>query len=60
MYLALTNYFKLTTLLPRYRYWKESFSETVLQLPGVAEGFTRGLQLMHKASELKDSERARL
>lgn len=35
-----------------YRFWKESFPESVQSLPGVGRGFTRGLQLMNKAMEL--------
>jgi tuftelin-interacting protein 11 len=44
----------------RYLFWKSSFSDSVLQLPGVAEGFARGLQLMNKASELSSSARKTL
>ncbi|THH29774.1 hypothetical protein EUX98_g4418 [Antrodiella citrinella] len=32
--------------------WKNSFSEDVLNIPGVSQGFTKGLQLMNKALEL--------
>ncbi|TFY68825.1 hypothetical protein EVJ58_g784 [Rhodofomes roseus] len=35
-----------------YSEWKESFSENVQNMPGIAQGFTRGLQLMNKALEL--------
>lgn len=35
-----------------YSFWKGSFPENVQNLPGVAQGFTRGLQLMNKAIEL--------
>jgi tuftelin-interacting protein 11 len=34
------------------KFWKESFPENVQNMPGVAHGFTRGLQLMNKAIEL--------
>jgi tuftelin-interacting protein 11 len=44
----------------RYQFWKGSFSEAILDLPGVAAGFTRGLQLMYKATELPPEERAQL
>ncbi|CAK5267229.1 unnamed protein product [Mycena citricolor] len=32
--------------------WKESFPENVQAMPGISQGFTRGLQLMNKAIEL--------
>lgn len=35
-----------------YRTWKDSFTENVQNMAGVTQGFTRGLQLMHKAMEL--------
>ncbi|KAI0642293.1 GC-rich sequence DNA-binding factor-like protein-domain-containing protein [Trametes meyenii] len=35
-----------------YSSWKDMFSEDVQNMPGVARGFTRGLQLMNKALEL--------
>ncbi|KAI0091465.1 GC-rich sequence DNA-binding factor-like protein-domain-containing protein [Irpex rosettiformis] len=35
-----------------YSFWKGSFSENVQNMPGVARGFTRGLQLMNEAIEL--------
>ncbi|KAI0675861.1 GC-rich sequence DNA-binding factor-like protein-domain-containing protein [Trametes maxima] len=35
-----------------YSSWKDMFSEDVQNMPGVAQGFTRGLQLMNKALEL--------
>ncbi|KAI0769250.1 GC-rich sequence DNA-binding factor-like protein-domain-containing protein [Irpex lacteus] len=35
-----------------YTFWKGSFSDNVQNMPGVAQGFTRGLQLMNKAIEL--------
>jgi tuftelin-interacting protein 11 len=35
-----------------YSFWKGSFPENVQNMPGVAQGFTRGLQLMNKAIEL--------
>lgn len=44
-------------LVFRYLFWKGSFSEAVLGLPGVNAGFTQGLQLMNKAAELKPEER---
>jgi tuftelin-interacting protein 11 len=44
-------------LVFRYLFWKGSFSEVVLALPGVNAGFTKGLQLMNKAAELKPEER---
>ncbi|KZT67357.1 TFP11-domain-containing protein [Daedalea quercina L-15889] len=35
-----------------YSFWKGTFSENVQSMPGVAQGFTCGLQLMNKAIEL--------
>lgn len=35
-----------------YAFWKSIFPNDVLDLPGIAHGFTRGLQLMNKAIEL--------
>lgn len=35
-----------------YSFWKSSFSENVQNIPVVANGFTRGLQMMNKAIEL--------
>lgn len=35
-----------------YSFWKGSFTESAQNMPGVAQGFTRGLQLMNKAIEL--------
>jgi len=35
-----------------YAFWKSVFSEEVLALPAVRDGFTRGLQLMNMAIEL--------
>lgn len=35
-----------------YRFWQDSFTPGVLNMPSVAQGFTRGLQLMNKAMEL--------
>ena len=35
-----------------YEAWKKSFSENVQAMPGVSQGFVRGLQLMNKALEL--------
>ena len=35
-----------------YSFWKGSFSENMQSMPGIAQGFTRGLQLMNKALEL--------
>ena len=35
-----------------YTFWKGTFTENVQNMPGVAQGFTRGLQLMNKAIEL--------
>lgn len=35
-----------------YSFWKGSFTENVQNMPGVSQGFTRGLQLMNKAIEL--------
>lgn len=35
-----------------YSEWKGTFSDNVQSMPGVAQGFTRGLQLMNKAIEL--------
>lgn len=35
-----------------YSFWKGTFTENVQSMPGVTQGFTRGLQLMNKAIEL--------
>ncbi|KAF8587943.1 TFP11-domain-containing protein [Ramaria rubella] len=35
-----------------YAFWKSTFPQEVFDLPGVSNGFTRGLQLMNKAIEL--------
>ncbi|KIP04527.1 hypothetical protein PHLGIDRAFT_75791 [Phlebiopsis gigantea 11061_1 CR5-6] len=35
-----------------YTFWKGTFTENVQNMPGIAQGFTRGLQLMNKAIEL--------
>jgi tuftelin-interacting protein 11 len=35
-----------------YSFWKSSFPDSVQSMPGVAHGFTRGLQLMNTAIEL--------
>jgi tuftelin-interacting protein 11 len=35
-----------------YAFWKSVFSEDILALPAVQDGFTRGLQLMNTAIEL--------
>ncbi|KAG8999433.1 hypothetical protein FRB94_006174 [Tulasnella sp. JGI-2019a] len=35
-----------------YKYWKDSFPEDVLAMPGIQHGFTAGLQLMHNAMDL--------
>lgn len=35
-----------------YSRWKDKFTENVQNMPGVAKGFTRGLQLINKALEL--------
>jgi tuftelin-interacting protein 11 len=35
-----------------YAFWKSVFSEDILALPAVRDGFTRGLQLMNMAIEL--------
>ncbi|KAI0079346.1 TFP11-domain-containing protein [Panus rudis PR-1116 ss-1] len=43
-----------------YQFWKSSFSENVQAMPGVAQGFTRGLQLMNKAIELGPDAPTRL
>lgn len=43
-----------------YSFWKGSFSEDVQSMPGVAQGFTRGLQLMNKALELGPEASTRL
>jgi len=43
-----------------YRFWRSSFSQEVLDLPGVSEGFARGLQLMNQASGLSPQARATL
>ncbi|CDO68375.1 hypothetical protein BN946_scf184815.g22 [Trametes cinnabarina] len=43
-----------------YSFWKSTFSENVQNMPGVAQGFTRGLQLMNKAIELGPEAPTRL
>ncbi|KAH9951153.1 TFP11-domain-containing protein [Amylocystis lapponica] len=43
-----------------YSFWKDTFSENVQSMPGVAQGFTRGLQLMNKAIELGPDAPTRL
>ena len=35
-----------------YSFWKGTFTDNVQHMPGVEQGFTRGLQLMNKAIEL--------
>jgi len=35
-----------------YSFWKKSFPESIRNLSGISQGFTRGLQLMNKAIEL--------
>ncbi|KAI0832099.1 TFP11-domain-containing protein [Trametes gibbosa] len=43
-----------------YSFWKGSFSENVQSMPGIARGFTRGLQMMNKALELGPEASTRL
>jgi tuftelin-interacting protein 11 len=43
-----------------YSFWKSSFPEEVQNMSGVANGFTRGLQLMNKAIELGPDAPTRL
>lgn len=43
-----------------YSFWKGSFPDQVQNMPGVARGFTRGLQLMNTAIELGPDAPARL
>ena len=43
-----------------YTFWKSTFSENVQNMPGVAQGFTRGLQMMNKALELGPEAPTRL
>jgi tuftelin-interacting protein 11 len=43
-----------------YQFWKDSFPENVQTMPGIARGFTRGLQLMNKAIELGPDAPTRL
>ncbi|KAI8996414.1 TFP11-domain-containing protein [Trametes punicea] len=43
-----------------YEKWKSTFSENVQNMPGVAQGFTRGLQMMEKAIELGPEAPTRL
>lgn len=43
-----------------YTFWKKTFPEDVQSLPGIANGFTRGLQLMNKAIELGPDAPTRL
>ncbi|KAI0738635.1 TFP11-domain-containing protein [Daedaleopsis nitida] len=43
-----------------YSFWKDTFSEDIQGMPGIAQGFTRGLQLMNKALELGPDAATRL
>ncbi|GJJ10963.1 hypothetical protein Clacol_005192 [Clathrus columnatus] len=43
-----------------YTFWKETFPAEVRVMKGVAEGFTRGLQLMDKARNLGPEARTKL
>jgi tuftelin-interacting protein 11 len=44
-----------------YDFWrKDTFPQDVLDLPGIAQGFTRGLQLMNRAMELGPEAYSRL
>ncbi|RPD53373.1 TFP11-domain-containing protein [Lentinus tigrinus ALCF2SS1-7] len=43
-----------------YSFWKGTFSENMQNMPGIAQGFTRGLQLMNKALELGPDAPTRL
>ena len=43
---------RLAEVADWYRFWKDSFTPNVQNMSGVAQGFTRGLQLMNKAMEL--------
>lgn len=43
-----------------YSFWKGTFSENMQSMPGIAQGFTRGLQLMNKALELGPDAPTRL
>lgn len=43
-----------------YQFWRDAFPESVRALPGVAAGFTRGLQLMNTAIELGPDAPTRL
>jgi len=43
-----------------YSFWKGTFSENVQNMPSVAQGFTRGLQMMNKAIELGPDAPTRL
>ncbi|KAF8523620.1 GC-rich sequence DNA-binding factor-like protein-domain-containing protein [Gautieria morchelliformis] len=43
-----------------YDFWKSTFPQDVLDLPGIAQGFTRGLQLMNRAVELGPEAYSRL
>lgn len=43
-----------------YELWKSTFPQDVQDIPGVAKGFTRGLQLMNKAIELGPDAMTRL
>lgn len=43
-----------------YSFWKNTFSENMQSMPSVAQGFTRGLQLMNKAIELGPDAPTRL
>ncbi|KAH8075873.1 TFP11-domain-containing protein [Cristinia sonorae] len=43
-----------------YSFWKGTFSENVQSIPGVSQGFTKGLQLMNKAIELGPEAPSRL
>lgn len=43
-----------------YSFWKGTFSEDVQRMPGVSQGFTKGLQLMNNAIELGPDAPAKL
>ncbi|KAF8519028.1 TFP11-domain-containing protein [Hysterangium stoloniferum] len=43
-----------------YAFWKATFPQEALDMPGIANGFTRGLQLMNKAIELGPAASSKL
>jgi tuftelin-interacting protein 11 len=48
----LTEFLPTCLLSYRYSYWKTVFGESISSLPGVSQGFKRGLDLMNQAMAL--------